>query len=710
MRIRVKLLVLLLAISLVPLGLIGAIGHSSTWRMGHQLADRTRDVLIQDAGRQLRQVVDDHAALLNRDSQLIELIVRTQVREVERALAGPGSDDGILYSNELDAGDVPADFKEAPRYFLLDSQDRPRPILHSTERPIFTAAPGVDRAGVAADARRLAATTPALRFLYESSGMLTYWHYTALETGLHSVYPGHGGYPDDYDPRQRRWYTEAVKTRNLVWIAALVDASTRRVIQTVAAPVRRPDGTIAGATGIDIVLTDILESVRLPDMWSSDAEVMVVVQERRPEGGDGLLIITQRKYRADGRGWKSPIRLEWLNSEDKPAYAAFEKEVMAHQSGVTEMPYNGRASLWAYGSLDRERDVSLVVILPRETVVAQAESARADVLDQIGGQMRLFGAVIAAVIVGIALLAYVGSRSVTRPVSELARAAQRIAEGDFEARASVMSHDELGALGRTFNAMVPQLEDRLRLREGLAVAQEIQQHLLPGAAPRLPGLDVAGLSRYCDETGGDYYDFVNLSTPDRVRLGIAVGDVTGHGIAAALLMATARALLRRSAADPEGLGRLLEDVNHHFSGDIPIGRFMTLFCLVVDATDRTMVWSSAGHDPAIVYDPTTDTFDELPGEGMPLGIDPDERFKSSTRTGWNDGQVVLIGTDGIWEARNPHDEPFGKDAVRAVLRKNAKRSADEIAHALLDAVTAFRADRAQEDDITLVVVKLGKAI
>lgn len=709
MSIRSKLLILLLVISLLPLTLVGGLGQAATSRLGRNLADRTSSILISDASRQLQQLVDDHAVLLNRDIELIELMVRTQAREVERCLAAepPADPTPVLYSADLDSNRMPPDFRESTRYYRLDADGKPQPILHSLDRLVITLAPGVQRDAVHADAARLTGLTRNLQFLFNATHGRQLWHYVSLAGGIHAVFPGHGDYPADFDPRQRPWYTEARAAGSLVWIAPLIDASTRRVIQTVAKPVKGPDGTFAGVTAVDIVLTDILDAVRLPDAWSMDGEVLVVVRQSNPEsGGDGLLIISQRKYRESGQSWKAPIRLEWLASRDAARFAEFMDDVIAHRTGVDELERGGRPSLWAHGSLDPRREVSLVVVVPRDAIVAEAEAARKEVLDQTGSQLRLVGGVTGAVILGVLAIAFAGSRTVTRPVRRLARAAARVAEGDFQTRVDVLSNDEIGELGRTFNTMVPRLQDQIRLKDSLAVAQHIQQHLLPHGPPSIPGLDIAGLSKYCDETGGDYYDYFDLSRPDQPRLGVLVGDVTGHGIAAALLMATARALLRQWVDRPDDVAALLNDANHQFATSIPVGRFMTLSCLLVDVAARRLSWCSAGHDPALLYDPHDDAFIELAGTGMPLGIDRNEKYEAHVREGWRGGEVIVLSTDGVWEMRNQNDAMFGKDAMKDVIRRNAAASASEIVTAVRDAVISFRGSKPQADDATLVVAKI----
>jgi sigma-B regulation protein RsbU (phosphoserine phosphatase) len=137
------------------------------------------------------------------------------------------------------------------------------------------------------------------------------------------------------------------------------------------------------------------------------------------------------------------------------------------------------------------------------------------------------------------------------------------------------------------------------------------------------------------------------------------------------------------------------------------GRFMTLFYLMVDPAGDTLHWVRAGHDPALLYDPDQDTFEELAGPGMALGIDADYAFTENRKTGLRKGQVLAIGTDGIWEAYNKEGQMYGKDRFRRLLRRKAKAPANDILDAVYDDLTVFTRGRKSEDDITLVILKIN---
>jgi len=291
-------------------------------------------------------------------------------------------------------------------------------------------------------------------------------------------------------------------------------------------------------------------------------------------------------------------------------------------------------------------------------------------------------------------------------IKQVSTAAEKIAQGRYGPPLPVKTEDEVGQLTRSFNSMVLQLEEGVRLKEALDLAMEIQQSFLPQKSPDVNGLDIAGTAIYCDETGGDYYDFLHLFELGDGRIAVAVGDVVGHGIGAALLMTTVRAFLRGRVTHSGSAAEMITDVNRLMCIDTEhTGDFMTLFFLLLDTNEREIQWVRAGHDPAIVYDPVSGSFEELKGSGMALGVDDNAQFQDNSSAGWSCGQVVVIGTDGIWETVNPQGEMYGKDRLREVIKSNSQLSAEQIMQAIISDLTEFRQNAPQNDDVTLVVVK-----
>ncbi len=250
--------------------------------------------------------------------------------------------------------------------------------------------------------------------------------------------------------------------------------------------------------------------------------------------------------------------------------------------------------------------------------------------------------------------------------------------------------------------------DKQRMDFDMEVAASVQQGFWPKGAPPFPGFDVAGVSLPCDATGGDYYDYLARESGGTGACLVAVGDVTGHGIQAALLMASVRAFLRSRLLSPGGPADVVSDVNRLLAADLgQTGRFMTLFLLELCPALGRVRYVRAGHDPALVYDPVADTFRELGGRGIPLGIDGDWRYEEYELGEMPPGTILALGTDGIWEARAASGEMYGKQRLRRVLRGAAAGDARSVALAVLADLDGFRQGEPSRDDVTLVVVKAG---
>ena len=250
-------------------------------------------------------------------------------------------------------------------------------------------------------------------------------------------------------------------------------------------------------------------------------------------------------------------------------------------------------------------------------------------------------------------------------------------------------------------------KEHQRVQHSLSLAMEVQQNLLPNSDPKIAGLDISGKSTYCDETGGDYYDFLQVGDSADGKIGIVVGDVSDHGIPSALLMATVRAQIRQRCSASGNMDQVVADVNRKLAHDVKeSGRFMTLFYVEIDRPQGIIHWVNAGHDPAMVFDPAKDVFEELNGgSNLALGVMEDSKYTEAQHQ-ITSGQILVMATDGLWEARNKEGEMYGKDRLYQVIRENTSVTAAEIQTAVFESVRRFRNHTPLEDDMTLVIVKV----
>jgi serine phosphatase RsbU (regulator of sigma subunit)/CheY-like chemotaxis protein len=245
-----------------------------------------------------------------------------------------------------------------------------------------------------------------------------------------------------------------------------------------------------------------------------------------------------------------------------------------------------------------------------------------------------------------------------------------------------------------------------KVKMSLEQASRIQQTLAPKSDPRVDGYDIAGKSIWCDETSGDYYDFIQPGDWKQDKVGIVVADVIGHGISAALLMTTVRASLRERILSPGNGPAIVSHVNNSLVRDIEeLNLFVTMFYSEIDLNQKRFRWVHAGHEPAILYDTARDSFEMLGGDGVPLGVMDNWDYEEAD-IDIDSGQIILIGTDGIKEAYNSHGEYFGNDRLMTVVREHGAKPAKELLKEIFDALNRFRYPAERLDDETLVIIKV----
>jgi phosphoserine phosphatase RsbU/P len=255
---------------------------------------------------------------------------------------------------------------------------------------------------------------------------------------------------------------------------------------------------------------------------------------------------------------------------------------------------------------------------------------------------------------------------------------------------------------RLISSLAEEAARRERFNRELEIAREVQERLFPQCYPSVPGLDCAGHCRPAQGVGGDYYDFIAL--PEG-RLGIAVGDVSGKGISAALLMASLRASLRgQTLGGPADLAGLMGNVNALLYEASAANRYATFFYAQYDPRERTLAFVNAGHNPPVVL--RGEQVLRLEADGPVVGLLPGARYGQSSLA-LSPGDILLAYTDGISEAMTTGDEEWGEDRMIAAARECRARPAAEMIERLIAAADAFTAGAPQHDDMTLVVMKVA---
>jgi sigma-B regulation protein RsbU (phosphoserine phosphatase) len=242
--------------------------------------------------------------------------------------------------------------------------------------------------------------------------------------------------------------------------------------------------------------------------------------------------------------------------------------------------------------------------------------------------------------------------------------------------------------------------ERERLEQELQLASEIQQRFQPTTSPVVPGYEMQGISFPCYEIGGDYYDFIKRADG---RLVITLGDVSGKGTAAALLMSSLHAAVHAQAASHNSLVETISAVNNYLADNTPTNRFVTLFYAELDPQTGSLAFINAGHNPPLIVH-AAGTTENLASGGLPLGIRPNADYKEG-RTQLQQSDVLVIYSDGVSEAVSPQGEEFGTGRLYDVVSRNMEASAAGIRDRIEAALTKWAQGTPAADDITLVIVK-----
>jgi len=706
LKLRWKIFIVLLVFSLTPLIVVTVVSQRGTLLLGKTISEDARMRLTHIVGMELRQTAENSAKVLQQTKEVMAFYLQILTGEAEMSFSTiKAAVPEIYFAADFDdPRTAPQDFLPSERYRIKTHDGEFLDNAVSFGHPVFILPPGLEKKDAARDLASLSQMIPTFKKLSGEFGKTLQWAHICLQNGVYMSYPGHSGYLDGFEPRRDPWFTEAKDSPT--WTLPRINPDTGFLTFTVSQRFYRSDGSFLGVVAIDILFVEALQKNALSPLWASDAHSFIVTTARRPEMNQaGLQILAQKDYQHNPGFWTPVAGKKWLSSQDALGLDAMLEQLKVGQAGYTALSFNNVESIWAYAGIDDL--IQFVVIVPKSIIMALPDETRKTFFTYLKDQILFAGAATFLTIVFLAAAALFGSYVITRSLLRITAAAKKLSSGDFSVKLGLRTGDERDLVVQAFNEIGPKLEDHLRLHQSMDLAMKVQQKLLPGKNPEIAGLDIAGKSIYCDETGGDYFDFLEFDEKGKGKISIVIGDVSGHGISSALLMASARAFLRQRVSLPGTLGQIISDVNGQLARDVAeYHNFMTLFYLRIDRAQKTLEWVRAGHDPAIFYDPATRTFEALDGQGIALGVEKSWHYQENRKKGLSENQIIVMATDGVFEAENASGDMFGKDRVHEIIAANAALSARGILNILIDMLYRFAKGRKLEDDVTLVVIKV----
>lgn len=699
MRLRSKILILLFCVAAIPTLITGALGFLSLINLGEQLASETSQALLADAEVRMEEIAYENGQFIGRATDQLEMAVRVQqVAALHAFTTSAPESTQIVLSTDFDVQPDLFPSMEQLEMFssvLEDGSVLEKPVSYETQA--ISVPRGLPEEIAIRQSKQLMQLNETYQALVISPGVPALHFFTASADGVIGIYPGHGGMPTTYNATERAWFTLAQQSDGRVMhTRPSVDASTNRIVIASVAPVIDGNGTFLGVTGVERSVVDALHAIHIPEEWNESATIRVVIP-----AGNKLAIIASQAMEDGSIEWSDLPETSYLFDEST-AFATLVDEIKKGQSGCLDLHNEGVDMMAAYAPIGGMAG-ALVIWVPHNIIAAEAISEEELIRKEMNGHASAMSTVALVIILIVILVALFISKIVSKPIVALSNATTSISLGNFDVSVKNSGKDEIGELTRNFNFMVPQLKERLEMQETLEVAKQIQQCLLPSENPTFAGWDIAGKCMYCDATGGDYYDFIQATDDDK-NLRLVLGDVTGHGIAAALMMATARSLLRGGVRCGDDPVQRLYDVNNSLVKDTPLGWFMTFYCLELSADSSEIRWISAGHDAAIVV-AVDGSVSEFEGDDIPLGVNENWAFTGKGPATIAHGSVIVLGTDGIWEARNTKGEMYDKPRLIEVIQKNRTRAVEDICDAIVDAVLEFCGDAPRTDDITMIVAR-----
>jgi serine phosphatase RsbU (regulator of sigma subunit) len=322
-----------------------------------------------------------------------------------------------------------------------------------------------------------------------------------------------------------------------------------------------------------------------------------------------------------------------------------------------------------------------------------------------------FLAEISSIVIGVVL-----TRSITNAVHNLDRGTQFVKRGDFSHRIVVRSNDQLGALAASFNQMTEYVQHLIkesvqkeRLEREIEIAREVQERLFPSQSPKMNHLEISGTCLPARTVSGDYYDFLPLG---KDALGLAIGDICGKGIYAALLMANLQATLRSNVmnfwnqseqnGDTEVAG-IVEKVNAQIFSNTSDNKFASFFYAVYDDVRRTITYCNAGHNLPLHFH--GHEVKRWAAGGTVVGIFADSKYEQETIS-LSPGDLFVAYTDGIVECVNEYGEEFGEERLIQIIQDHKEMPLEQVKESVIKAILSWKYADEQDDDMTLIIAKV----
>jgi sigma-B regulation protein RsbU (phosphoserine phosphatase) len=695
LNVRAKILAVFLALSVISLLITGFVALTTISDVG-SYAQQSSTILGKEA------IADSTRALQDSTEVYLIRIASDQAEIIDDILWSSEEELDILAEYALSAQNNPAYQSQIPSY---SSTDPPQDPLSGTG---VLLAPGATASAGSEEYSALAGMDDLLAAVYRTDGDLTSV-YVVSESGIMRLYPWQEISGPVFDPRTRPWYVAAKASDHAVWTGPYVDAAGNGLILTCSRSVKTRYGTWVFASDATIDQINAYTNLTLEGKGYS-----VIVDNNGK-------IVSRPGLSANGARWDQPYAGENAFLVDNSDFSAVSRNMTAGKTGVERVLFNNNETFVAYApisSLNWSYSVSMPaseivapIMVTEGKILSSTRAADIHISEQTERIRNLFMGLFCLLLIVVILLAWQLARIITRPVDALKEGATALGRGDLSARVWIHSGDEFEDLACSFNRMASDLRKNIenlkrttaekeRYTKELEIAKEIQGTFLPESVPEIPGFEIAAVTTPAMEIGGDLYDFIPVSGN---RQGFVIADVSGKGISAALFMAVSHTLLHASSMAEPDPSRSVRNANRLIYEDGRSSMFITVFYGVLDPKTLEFTYVNAGHNPPLLFRNGEAGIWMTDAKGIAMGVVPDVDISPAT-VRFGHGDLLVLYTDGVTEAFNVKDEPFGEERLIACIDKNRALAAEDILTALLEEIRQFSGAAPQSDDITLMVI------
>jgi len=496
---------------------------------------------------------------------------------------------------------------------------------------------------------------------------------------------------DWYTDEHWQWWHLPKRAGHGAWCDPYFDEGAGNVLMVTFGEPFQLNGRFGGVTTVDIMLPTLKRSIGGGILGDLDFVILT---------GTGKYVFSPHTEKI----MQSTI-FDDAQSQQESDLADLGKRLTSGQSGVaTVAGWDSNDSTLVFFAPIQSTGWSFAARMPLREAMAQANARSTAATLALGTTL--------AMIIGAIWFA---SGHITRPLQKLRAKVLEISGGNLDARVEgVHSKDEVGDLANSFNQMTADLRqhvDRLsheqatreKLERDLDLAREIQRGLLPKTHPRIPGFELAGWNLAADQTGGDYFDWLEL--PDG-RTIMTLADVAGHGIGPALIVAVCRAYMRASASTANvELAAAVSRANDLLHHDMPEGRFVTAAVGIIDPARCEMTLLSAGQAPILFFDASSGELHSWDADEVPLGVMSGMRPEPPRVVRFDSGDMLVMVTDGFFEWRSLAGKLFGTDGLRDFVRTHKMLSPEAFIKRLYQEVIHSTGGAAQADDLTALVLR-----